>query len=115
MRVNVKTSKATRKSRKVQKRDGSSSPTDNLECFLNQPNINMTIPWIYEIYKSMASSRDTKRDGDDDRTEEDLQCFLNQPNINMTIPWIYSIYKSVKEGGGGGGGDDSAMRWIDET
>jgi hypothetical protein len=27
----------------------------DLECFLNQPNINMTIPWIYQIYKSVKS------------------------------------------------------------
>ena len=25
----------------------------DLECFLNQPNINMVIPWIYGIYKSV--------------------------------------------------------------
>ena len=27
----------------------------DLECFLNQPNINMVIPWVYQIYKSVKS------------------------------------------------------------
>jgi len=60
----------------------------SLECFLNQPNINMVIPWIYEISKTMASSRDGE-DDDDDKMAKDLECFLNQPNINMVIPWVY--------------------------
>ena len=74
---------------------------ESLECFKNQPNINMVIPWIYEMAQNMASSRD---DDSEDEVENDLKCFLNQPNINMTIPWIYQIYKSVKSGGGGSGG-----------
>ena len=89
----------------------------SLECFKNQPNINMVIPWIYEMAQNMASSRD----GDsEDEVENGLKCFLNQPNINMTIPWIYQIYKSVKSGGssgssGGGGGEASALEWTDYT
>ena len=86
----------------------------DLECFLNQPNINMVIPWVYEIYKNMAKPK--SRDGGDskeDKVEKDLQCFLNQPNINMVIPWVYSIYRSVKEGGGGGG--DDSYEWEDLT
>lgn len=86
----------------------------DLECFFNQPNINMVVPWIYDIYKNMvkSESRDGKksRGGDDDPIAKDLQCFLNQPNINMAIPWIYEISKAVKEGGGGGD-----IRWDDLT
>lgn len=70
----------------------------------------MTIPWIYEIAKNMASSRDSS----DDDVEKGLQCFLNQPNINMTIPWIYQIYKSVKSGGGGSGGGGGGQTIIQE-
>jgi hypothetical protein len=93
------------------RRETESDPkTRDLECFLNQPNINMVIPWIYDIYKNMATPR--SRDGsEEDKVAKDLECFLNQPNINMTIPWIYQIYKSVKEGGGSGG--DSEIRWDD--
>ena len=41
-------------------RDGGGEEDDDkvakdLECFKNQPNINMTIPWIYQIYKSVKS------------------------------------------------------------
>lgn len=25
----------------------------DLQCFLNQPNINMIIPWVYSIYRSV--------------------------------------------------------------
>ena len=87
----------------------------DLSCFENQPNINMTIPWIYEIYKTMASRSPKKRGEEKDKV--DLSCFLNQPNINMTIPWIYEIYKSVKSGGGSGGGSEesSALEWKDYT
>lgn len=103
------------------RRDGqqeSDPKTKDLECFLNQPNINMVIPWIYEIYKNMATSR--SRDGgsgDEDKVEKDLQCFLNQPNINMVIPWIYGIYRSVKDGGGSSGGSEivSDLKWDDLT
>ena len=91
-------------------RDGEDDKAKSLQCFLNQPNINMVVPWIYEIYKSMASS--SSRDGSDD-IEKGLECFSNQPNINMTIPWIYQIYKSVKSGEGGGAGSD--LEWTDET
>ena len=45
----------------------------DLECFLNQPNINMVVPWIYDIYKHMETSK--SRDGSnggDDKTEKDL-------------------------------------------
>lgn len=85
----------------------------DLECFLNQPNINMVIPWVYDIYKNMAKpkSRDGK-ESKEDKVEKNLQCFLNQPNINMVIPWVYSIYRSVKEGGGG---DDDSYEWEDLT
>ena len=83
----------------------------DLECFQNQPNINMVIPWIYDIYKNMAQpkSRDNGA-GEDDKMAKDLECFLNQPNINMTIPWIYQIYKSVKSGEGG----FSELIWDDD-
>ena len=88
-----------------------------LEYFLNHPNINMVIPWIYDIYKNMAKpkSRDEESKSEEDETEKRLQCFLNQPNINMVIPWVYSIYRSVKEGGGGGGGEDDSYKWEDLT
>ena len=87
------------------------SEAKNLECFLNQPNINMVVPWIYDIYKNMAKPK--SRDGsEDDPIAKDLQCFLNQPNINMTIPWIYEIAKAVKSGGGGGG-EGSDLEWDD--
>ena len=102
-------------SRSLEKR----SDEVDLSCFENQPNINMTIPWIYEIYKNMSSRSPKKRE--DEQDEVDLSCFLNQPNINMTIPWIYEIYKSVKSGGGSGGGssggsgESSALEWTDYT
>jgi hypothetical protein len=89
---------AKSKENKVSREGENDKMEESLKCFENQPNINMTIPWIYEIAKSMTGSRDGS---DDDDVEKDLQCFLNQPNINMTIPWIYQIYKSVKSGGGG--------------
>lgn len=89
---------------------------ESLKCFANQPNINMVIPWIYEMAQNMASSRE---EDSEDEVEKGLQCFLNQPNINMTIPWIYQIYKSVKSGGGsgGGGGDQPGtqdLEWEEE-
>ena len=90
----------------------------DLSCFLNQPNINMTIPWIYDIYKNMTSRNPKTREGEeeDEQGEVDLSCFLNQPNINMTIPWIYEIYKAVRSGGGeGGGGGIFALEWVDES
>lgn len=85
---------------------------ESLKCFANQPNINMVIPWIYEMAQNMASSREDS----EDEVEKGLQCFLNQPNINMTIPWIYQIYKSVKSGGGSGGGGDQpgTLEWEEE-
>jgi hypothetical protein len=94
--------------------------TKNLDCFLNQPNINMVVPWIYEIANAMKqrSGEDNEegggQDGEEDKIAESLDCFLNQPNINMTIPWIYQIYKSVKSGGGGGGGggDDPSSQGL---
>ena len=83
-----------------------STPRD-LDVFLNQPNINMVVPWIYEIANTMKSRSNNEDESDEqeDETAKDLECFLNQPNINMTIPWIYEIYKSVKSGGGGGSSD----------
>ena len=114
----MKTS-STRKNRdnKVSARsDEQDQSAEALKCYENQPNINMVIPWIYEIAKNMASSRDT-----DDEIQKGLEVYLNQPNINMTIPWIYQIYKSVKSGGGGSGGEgggeggSSEMEWIDDT
>jgi len=93
------------KSRK-QRRDEQSEEEKtkrSLDVYLNQPNINMVVPWIYEIYKSMASSRDSDNDSEDE-IEKGLEVYLNHPNIDMTIPWIYQIYKSVKSGGGGGSG-----------
>ena len=94
----------------------------DLDCFLNQPNINMAIPWIYEIANAMSSSRDSATEEDDPRLKN-LDGFLNQPNINMTIPWIYQIYKSVKSGGGSSGGSsggsgenlDESREWVDLT
>ena len=104
---------AGNKNRKTRGETGFDPRMKDLECFQNQPNINMVIPWIYDIYKNMATPR--SRDGsEEDKVAKDLECFLNQPNINMTIPWIYQIYKSVKEGGGGGGGDRD-IRWDDLT
>ena len=86
----------------------------DLECFLNQPNINMVVPWIYDIYKNMAKLKSRDGESEDDPIAKDLQCFLNQPNINMTIPWIYEIAKAVKSGGGGGGGGEgSDLEWDD--
>ncbi len=83
----------------------------NLDVFLNQPNINMVVPWIYDIYKNMAKPKSRDGESEDDPIAKDLQCFLNQPNINMTIPWIYEIAKAVKSGGGGGEGSD--LKWDD--
>ena len=102
------------------KRDQDNNTAESLKCFANQPNINMTIPWIYEIAQNMANSREgDDSDKEEDKIEEDLKCFLNQPNINMTIPWIYQIYKSVKSGGSGGeggeGGSTYSMEWTDLT
>lgn len=104
---------------KLRKRgdDGEKQKRD-LDCFLNQPNINMVIPWLYDI-KNTMKSRDNSNEGEDgkedqDEMEKSLQCFENQPNINMAIPWIYSIYKSVKSGGGGGG-EGSDLEWVDES
>lgn len=86
----------------------------DLQCFLNQPNINMVLPWLYDIYKNIVKPDSSKKKrGEEDPVLKDLQCFLNQPNINMAIPWIYEIRKAVKEGGGGGGG--SGYEWEDET
>ena len=81
----------------------------DLECFLNQPNINMVVPWIYEIYKNMAKPKSRDSKSEDDPIAKDLQCILNQPNINMTIPWIYEIAKAVKSGGG----EESELIWDD--
>ena len=49
-------------SSKNRKRDSEDSKAKSLKCFENQPNINMVIPWIYEISKSMSSSRDSEED-----------------------------------------------------
>ena len=88
----------------------------DLECFLNQPNINMVVPWIYDIYKNMAKPKSRDGGSEDDPIAKGLQCFLDQPNINMTIPWIYEIAKAVKSGGGGsGGGEGSDLEWDDLT
>ena len=98
---------------KKQKRTRDSSEIERgLKCYENQPNINMVIPWIYEIANNMSS-----RDSEDDEVLKGLRCYESQPNINMTIPWIYQIYKSVKSGGSGGGGseEDTSLRWVDET
>ena len=106
---------------KLRKRedDGGKRKRD-LDCFLNQPNINMVIPWLYDIKNTMKSRDSNNEEGgekeeEQDEMEKSLQCFENQPNINMTIPWIYSIYKSVKSGGGGGGGEGSDLEWVDES
>lgn len=83
----------------------------DLKCFLNQPNINMVIPWVYEMYKNMANKKSREEGGEEeDKTEKALQKFLNQPNINMVIPWVYSIYKSVKESS-----EDDSYYWEDLT
>lgn len=101
---------------KGQKKREEDPRTKNLDCFLNQPNINMVVPWIYEIANAMKqrSGEDNEegQDGEEDKIEESLDCFLNQPNINMTIPWIYQIYKSVKSGGGGSGGGGGGSEVI---
>ena len=97
-------------SSKNRKRDSEDSKAKSLKCFENQPNINMVIPWIYEISKSMSSSRDSE---EDDKAKS-LECFENQPNINMVIPWVYQIYKSVKSGGGGSGGGGGGETIIQE-
>lgn len=105
---------AVKKTRRDQDKDFGKS----LQCFKNQPNINMVIPWIYEMYSSMAKSRDGgEEQQEEDKVEKDLQCFLNQPNINMVIPWVYGIYKSMKSGGSGGGGEgsgDEGLIWKEE-
>ena len=102
--------------RSKRREDGGDPRVKDLDVFLNQPNINMVVPWIYEIANTMKSrSRDgeSEEEGEqEDEVAKDLECFLNQPNINMTIPWIYQIYKSVKSGGGGGG-EDSGLEWDD--
>lgn len=96
--------------RRKRREDDGDPRVKDLDVFLNQPNINMVVPWIYEIANTMKSrSRDGQESeeeegGQEDEVAKDLECFLNQPNINMTIPWIYQIYKSVKSGGGGGEG-----------
>lgn len=104
---------ARTRNKKVSREGEDDKMEKSLKCFENQPNINMAIPWIYEIAKNMAGSRDSS---DEDDVEKGLQCFLNQPNINMTIPWIYQIYKSVKSGGGSGGGETiiQELEWEEE-
>ena len=106
--------------RRKRREDNGDPRVKDLDVFLNQPNINMVVPWIYEIANTMKSrSRDGESEeeegGQEDEVAKDLECFLNQPNINMTIPWIYQIYKSVKSGGGdgGGSGEDSGLEWDD--
>lgn len=84
---------------KSKKREQEDAKARSLKCFENQPNINMVIPWIYEICKSMSDSSDNS----EDEVAKSLKCFENQPNINMVIPWIYQIYKSVKSGNSGQG------------
>lgn len=105
---------AKKTKRTAQRRDDGSYERE-LQKFLNQPNINMVVPWIYDIYKNMAKPKSRQsRDGEEqqvDPVEKDLECFLNQPNINMTIPWIYQIAKSVKESSG----SDHDLRWTDDT
>jgi hypothetical protein len=105
-------SKKTRRNKVSARSDEQDQTAEALKCYENQPNINMVIPWIYEIAKNMSS-----RDSDDDEVLKGLRCYESQPNINMTIPWIYQIYKSVKSGGSGGGGseEDTSLRWVDET
>ena len=44
---------AGNKNRKTRGETGFDPRMKDLECFLNQPNINMVIPWIYGIYKSV--------------------------------------------------------------
>ena len=109
---------AASKKKKVQK--GGSGGFDpkikDLQCFLNQPNINMVLPWLYEIYKNIvkpdsSNKKRKKKRGEEDPVLKDLECFFNQPNINMAIPWIYEIRNAVKEGGGGGG----SIEWTDLT
>ena len=102
---------AGNKNRKTRGETGFDPRMKDLECFQNQPNINMVIPWIYDIYKNMAKPKSRDIGSEDDPIVKDLQCFLNQPNINMTIPWIYEIAKAVKSGGGGGEGSD--LEWDD--
>lgn len=107
---------AASKKKRVQK--GGSGGFDpkikDLQCFLNQPNINMVLPWLYEIYKNIvkpdSSKQKSKKRGEEDPVLKDLECFFNQPNINMAIPWIYEIRNVIKEGGGGG-----SIEWEDET
>ena len=106
----------TGKKKKVQKRGsgGFDLKIKDLQCFLNQPNINMVLPWLYEIYKNVvkpdSSKQQKKKRGEEDPVLKDLECFFNQPNINMAIPWIYEIRNVIKEGGRGGG-----YEWDDET
>lgn len=58
---------------------GSDDPVArDLQCFLNQPNINMIIPWVYEIYKSVrggsggsGGSGEGGGGGDDDQPCDD--------------------------------------------
>ena len=33
----------------------------DLQCFLNQPNINMVLPWLYDIYKNIVKPDSSKK------------------------------------------------------
>lgn len=70
-------------SSKKKKKGGEEDPVlKDLECFLNQPNINMAIPWIYEIAKTVKEGGgggggsgyewedETERNNDDIAIEE---------------------------------------------
>lgn len=63
---------AKAKSREGQQED---KVEKDLQCFLNQPNINMIIPWVYSIYRSVkeGGGGGGGGGGDDDSYEwEDL-------------------------------------------
>ena len=117
MCVRVMGTTSSKKGKKVQNRGsgGFDPKIKDLQCFLNQPNINMVLPWLYEIYKNIvkpdsSKQQKKKKRGEEDPVLKDLECFFNQPNINMAIPWIYEIRTAVKEGGGG-----RSQEWDDIT
>ena len=54
---------------------------DDLSCFQNQPNINMTIPWIKEMADAVAAKdaendeQEGEGDEEEDKFEKGLECF----------------------------------------
>lgn len=60
---------------KVKSREGQEKEDKvekDLQCFLNQPNINMIIPWVYSIYRSVKEGGGGGGGDDDSYEWEDL-------------------------------------------